>query len=106
MQRLRAAAELPGACGQLFWSPRPVEELYDCDADPHELKNLAGDQRYAEILVAMRAALAKWERETGDKVPVLRTADEFDRETGQPSAARVRPRLSKAEMVAAGLTAE
>ena len=103
--RMRDGGALPGACGQLFWNPRPEEELYDCDADPHELNNLADDVEHLSTLEEMRAALKRWERETGDTVPGLRTADEFDRETGKPTEARVRPRRSKAQMVKDGLTA-
>ena len=50
-------------------SPRPAEELYDVEADPHELVNLAGDPRFAEVLGGMRRALSDWVRETGDIVP-------------------------------------
>jgi hypothetical protein len=53
----------------------------------------------------MRAALKDWEEKTKDTVPELRTADEFDRVTGLPTDARVRPRLSKEEMVEKGLVA-
>ena len=82
-----------------------MEELYDCQADPHETKNVIADPGHQAVLEKLRGALDQWEEETGDKVPELRTADEFDRVTGLPMPARVRPRLSKAEMVAKGLTA-
>ena len=105
LRKLRDAAELPGTCGQLFWSPRPREEFYDCEADPHELKNLARRLEHKKQMQAMRVALDDWKRRTGDAVPKLRTADEFDREFGKPTTARVRPRWSKKKMVEAGLTA-
>ncbi len=88
-----------------FTTPRPEEELYDTKMDPHELKNLAGDLSHAKLLTAMRAALEDWETRTKDSAPELRTADEFDRESGLPTPARVRPRLSKEEMVEKGLVA-
>ncbi len=88
-----------------FTKPRPKEELYDTVADPYELNNLASDSRYDHVLRAMRDALFEWEERTGDSVPDLRTADEFDRTAGTPTAARVRPRWSKARMVEAGLAA-
>jgi hypothetical protein len=53
----------------------------------------------------MRAALADWEAKTEDMKPAERTPDEFDRLTGLPTPARVRPRPSKAEMAAAKLAA-
>ncbi len=89
-----------------FMKPRPKEELYDTQSDPHELVNLAKDGRYAEPLTRLRTALIDWEKATGDRVPELRTADEFDRETGKPTEARRRPRWSKKKMVAAGLAGE
>jgi N-sulfoglucosamine sulfohydrolase len=105
MIKLHAEGKLTEAQSVYFVKPRPREELYHSAVDPHELKNLMGDPAYDKELVALRAALEKWEKDTKDKVPELRTADEFDRTTGLPTAARVRPRLSKAEMVKKGLTA-
>ncbi|MCB1232687.1 MAG: sulfatase [Verrucomicrobiae bacterium] len=88
-----------------FIAPRPKEELYDTIDDPHELNNLANDPRHSVVLETMRAAYHAWEKKTGDYVPDLRTADEFDRETGIPTAARIRPRWDKKRMVEAGLAA-
>ena len=70
--------------------------------DPYELNNLVSDERNAPLLRALRAALIDWEKRTKDYVPELRTADEFDRISGLPTPARVRPRLSKAQMVEKG----
>ncbi|WP_373331232.1 sulfatase-like hydrolase/transferase [Salmonirosea aquatica] len=39
-----------------FWETKPVEELFDVDADPHNVNNLAGDPKYAAILKRMRQA--------------------------------------------------
>lgn len=103
--RLKEKDELTEPQKACFIEPRPEEELYDTKLDPFELNNLASDERYAPLLRAMRAALADWEAKTKDTVPELRTADEFDRVTGLPTDARVRPRLSKKEMVEKGLVA-
>jgi arylsulfatase A-like enzyme len=46
---------------------RPAEELYDLEKDPDELRNLAGDARYARTLRRLRVRLDDWMRETGDK---------------------------------------
>lgn len=50
-----------------IWEPNQVvEELFDLRADPWEVKNLAGDAKYAERLKEMRERL-KWKMvETGD----------------------------------------
>ena len=73
--------------------------------DPHELNNLAADERYFPLLRAMRAALTDWEKKTEDAVPEKRTADEFDRFTGLPTPARIRPRPGKKEMAEQSLAA-
>jgi len=45
---------------------RPPEELYDLDADPFELVNLADAPEHAQRLSDMRARLAGWMRREGD----------------------------------------
>jgi arylsulfatase A-like enzyme len=105
LQRLQDKGELNEPQLACFIAPRAAEELYDTKLDPHEINNLVEDERYAPLLRAMRAALKDWEAKTDDSVPQLRTADEFDRVTGLPTDARVRPRLSKKEMMEKGLVA-
>ena len=52
---------------KLFSAKRkPVEELYDVEADPHEVKNLAADPAFQKVLGELRAALTKWQLEIGD----------------------------------------
>jgi len=50
----------------MFGERRPVEELYDTQADPYEIYNLAGDPAYAPELARMRGALDAWIDEVGD----------------------------------------
>ena len=48
-----------GQCNALqsvFWNTKPSEELYDSENDPWNVKNLAADPAYREILERMRAA--------------------------------------------------
>jgi arylsulfatase A-like enzyme len=61
-----AAGRLSGPQKLFFAASKPAEELYDLEADPHEIHNLAGDPAQAARLQAMRAALDRWVRETGD----------------------------------------
>lgn len=66
MRRLHAEGKLTGPQLQYFECPRPVEELYDTTADPHEVNNLATLPEYAPTLARMRAALFAWMATTGD----------------------------------------
>ena len=66
MWRLYAEGELDRVQQILFESPRPVEELYDCEVDPFEVNNLAKDPEFRDTLVTMRRKLLEWRREFGD----------------------------------------
>jgi N-sulfoglucosamine sulfohydrolase len=99
MRKLRDGKKLPPEQMGCFNKPKPEEELYDCDADPHELRDLAKDPAFADTLNRLRAELANWQKETHDPIPGLRNPDEFDRETGEPLPNRKRPRPSKQELV-------
>jgi len=64
--RLRDAGELDEIQQQWFRPSRPEEELFDTDADPHELTSLAGDPAYADKLAELRTELDRWMAATGD----------------------------------------
>jgi hypothetical protein len=51
---------------RVFRAPRPVEELYDLDADPNEISNLASDPAHAETLAQLRSTLYAKMIETRD----------------------------------------
>jgi len=51
----------------LFMAPeKPPEEFYDLEADPYEIRNLAGSPEHQAALTRMRQALDRWQKETGD----------------------------------------
>lgn len=50
-----------------WFGVRPEEELYDIEADPHQMNNLAMDAKYKSILKKHRKVLNKWIKETDDK---------------------------------------
>jgi N-sulfoglucosamine sulfohydrolase len=56
LRRLRAAGELPAESEKMF-ARKPVEELYDLAADPHELNNLAAAPEHAQRIAAFRTQL-------------------------------------------------
>lgn len=56
------AAWRAGKCNDVqsaFWEPRPTEMLFDVEADPWEIHNLADDPAYADRLARMRALCLK-----------------------------------------------
>jgi len=66
MRKLLAEGELPPQSAQWFASPRAAEELYDLNADPWELVNLAKDPAHAATLETLSAECDLWQIETGD----------------------------------------
>jgi uncharacterized sulfatase len=58
---------------RLAVAKRPLEELYDVRADPHQIKNLADDLKYAEIKKSLWQRMQKHLEETND--PRLRDQD-------------------------------
>jgi arylsulfatase A-like enzyme len=66
LKRLAAAGRL-NADQLTYAAPRrALEELYDTDADPHQLHNLADSPEHRESLKRMRAELRRWQTETRD----------------------------------------
>lgn len=55
---------------------RPKEELYDIQADPNELRNLASNPYYEKVMEQFRTQMQEWRQQQGDhetgvyKVPV------------------------------------
>jgi uncharacterized sulfatase len=65
-RRLHAEGKLNPTQDAFFAPGKPAEELYDTQADPDEVHNLAGDPAHRATLEAMRAALDRWIERTGD----------------------------------------
>jgi arylsulfatase A-like enzyme len=60
MKRVAAAGELSAPLMTTYFkSPRVTYELYDLDADPSELVNLAGDSKFAEAENDLKRALTE-----------------------------------------------
>ncbi|MHC4691857.1 MAG: sulfatase-like hydrolase/transferase [Planctomycetota bacterium] len=66
MRSLNAAGKLKGPQKQYFEPTKPLEELYDTLTDPHEVINLAKDQKYKDVLERMRKVHNEWVVETSD----------------------------------------
>ncbi len=66
LRRLAAAGQLAGAAADFMSPTKAPEELYDTQADPHEIRNLAGDSEYRETLQRLRQELHSWMVRTRD----------------------------------------
>lgn len=66
MRQLHREGELTELQARVFDVPRPVEEFYDLENDPHETVNLAGAAEHQDRLKTLRAALYDRMIETRD----------------------------------------
>lgn len=69
MREWHAAGKLTGPPRELMERRGPGEELYDTQADPHEIHNLAASSlpEHRDALARLRAALDTWIVDTGDR---------------------------------------
>jgi len=83
--RYHRADELKGV-QKIWFEPRAAEELYDTLQDPHEVDNLAGNPRYVNELIRLRAALDQWLQVTDDQGEIVEIdmAQQFWPEALQP----------------------
>ena len=77
MRQLHAEGKLTGAARELMERKGPCEELYDTQADPHEIVNLLDSSKaeHREALTRLRGALDAWMVETNDQGAVSEPED-------------------------------
>jgi N-sulfoglucosamine sulfohydrolase len=66
MKELHAEGKLTPEQALFMANSKPVEELFDMQEDPHQLRNLAASEKHLSVLREMRGALERWIKETGD----------------------------------------
>jgi N-sulfoglucosamine sulfohydrolase len=71
------------AVQSVFWNTKPVEELYDMDSDPWEIRNLAYDPAFKDVVERMRKALRGWMTDIRDAGLIPET--DYDVFTGDKS---------------------
>ena len=64
--KLRSEGKLNEIQMQWFRNQKPVEELFDCKADPYELENLAQKPEYKKKLIELRNEMNRWLNEIKD----------------------------------------
>ncbi len=67
LKTLNAEGKLTPVQAVLCAPTMPEEELYDLQADPDEVANLANSKDYHAVLVRLRAALERWIEDTRDQ---------------------------------------
>ena len=85
--RIRDAGELTADQAQWFRATKPSEELFDTDADPFELINIANDPQYAEKLSELRSEMDRWMTSINDKgsIPEVELVESMWPELNQPA---------------------
>ncbi|MCF7974340.1 MAG: sulfatase [Phycisphaerae bacterium] len=81
--QMREQGKLTSAQEFLFAEPRPFEEFYDLQTDPHSLKNVMEDPAYSDDINQLRTRLDNWRVETHDRMPETRRRDGWTRD-GRP----------------------
>jgi uncharacterized sulfatase len=66
MRRLHKDGKLEGPQKLFFRPEKPEFELYDDDADPHEIRNLADSPQHRDVLDRLRRALDDWMKQIHD----------------------------------------
>lgn len=94
MKSLHKAGKLNELQSRFFTVPRPTEELYDLEADPYEINNLAGTEKHKGTAAKLRKALYEWMVETGDPglipEPIL---EDLGKKHGSKFAAMAQPQM-------------
>lgn len=67
LREMMARGQMNEAQRVFFGPEKPAEELYELASDPHQIRNLAQDPRFATELERHRTLLAGWIAQTGDK---------------------------------------
>ena len=66
MRQLQEEGKLTGPAARWLAPMRPEFELYNLDADPHEIENLADDSQHAATLRQLRSVLDGWVEDSND----------------------------------------
>lgn len=78
LKQWHTAGRLTPAQDRFFADTKPVEELYDLQADPGELRNLAADPAHAAVRQRLRQALDRWQRDVPDAAKTPESPEEYN----------------------------
>ncbi len=75
LKELNAAGKLSPEQAVLCAPSMPAEELYDLEADPYEIRNLATSPQHRAVLKRLRSVLEKWIEDSRDQGKELEPLD-------------------------------
>lgn len=78
LREAESAGQLDKIQSLLFAETRASEELYDLEADPWEVHNLANDAAHAKTLEGLRTKLERWMEQTNDQGRVPESESRYD----------------------------
>ena len=78
MRKMNDEGQLSKAQSLFFTPTRPREELYDLEADPYEVHNLANSRKHRKIRKKLEQHLDNWIEETGDQGAIPEPQDIID----------------------------
>lgn len=105
LARIKENGSLSAIQADIFISPRPNEELYDCNNDALQLNNIGSDPEHKETLDDLRKILQEWMIETGDNIPLNITKDWYFRKPGSILTQRTEYHSIRGEMPGSTLNA-
>jgi arylsulfatase A-like enzyme len=95
LRAAEAAGLLDNMQRLIFAETRPPEELYDLEADPWEVRNLAGDPAQGEILRSLRSELDQWVEQTDDKGRTPEPEARYDADMAAYQGRKPNPDIAK-----------
>lgn len=95
LRAAEAAGQLDQVQRLLFAETRPSEELYDLEADPWEVHNLAGNAAQARTLQDLRARLDHWMKETRDQGLTPEPESRYDADMAAVQGRKPNPEVQK-----------
>ena len=96
--KLARAGKLTGDKEMLTMRFKPIEELYDSENDPHMVRNVAADPKYAKVLEKMRSRLHDWMVKTCD-LGILEESEVHKRVKGKSAHWQVGQELDNYERI-------
>jgi hypothetical protein len=95
LREAASAGQLDSVQSLLFAETRPPEELYDLDADPWEIRNLATAPGHEKTLGELRSMLEQWMEKTQDQGRIPEKESRYDADMAAYQGRKPNPEVAK-----------